>query len=678
MIKLLNILSEEIGDLDDNSVVGFEFKSMKPYRKKGRDGNYIPGYKWYVYFNGLKLVKGMWKPEDNFIVELTGNGEHFKLRADEFRYNQQQRFGSVLLGALEKEYPRLNVFGESDNLATSDKIRQALKIAFEDNWLEGDDMYSPGIRGIYTIGDKTGTDESWSVVNFFDTKKEIQNKINDRWGKEKEKGDFIYWLADVFRNDVEFMNYLVERQWESIYNGYENERKVSEILSNELGGDSQLFPPGSKKDRYESIDMVINGDNYQIKPSSSINKEGRTWKVVTYGMNNRYKDKNLQYIAYGTNDNRVYVFPNRKYNASDSRYVEHYEEPQIYPNNQLSEQFNRDRKLILTLQTLLNQALVSVNREDWIDVETRGDIDSIESIVVDEVFPKFGPYDFMVFATLNVSASYTPNYAYENLMYYMEMEINKLLPNSKVEFKIDNSNKNLSEQVNPKKDKLLKSMQSIIDQSLIRIHKQTEEMGLGEMEFINEIDSVESVKVKDIQNDSLWGKLIYKLYVDMYVFGSDFGFDDYSFIKNEIKHDINKLIPGTDISFTIIDTNNKNLSEQVNPKSDKLVKSIQSIVDQSLIRMEKVTEEMGLGEMEFSNQIDSVEGVKVTGFYTEYMGEPVKRLHLDMYVSGSEFGFDDYSYIKSEIIGDIIKLIPGTKFFFTIKDIREFGPGIDW
>ena len=230
--------------------------------------------------------------------------------------------------------------------------------------------------------------------------------------------------------------------------------------------------------------------------------------------------------------------------------------------NILSEQFNRDRKLILTLQTLLNQSLVSVSREDWVDVETRADIDSIESIVVDEVFPKFGPYDFMVFATLNVSTSYMPNYAYENIMYYMEMEINKLLPNSKVEFKINNSN--------------------------------------------------------------------------------------------------------------------KNLSEQVNPKSDKLVKSIQSIVDQSLIRMEKATEEMGLGEMEFINQIDSVEGVKVTGFYTEYMGEPVKRLHLDMYVSGSEFGFDDYSYIKSEIIGDIIKLIPGTKFFFTIKDIREFGPGIDW
>lgn len=124
------------------------------------------------------------------------------------------------------------------------------------------------------------------------------------------------------------------------------------------------------------------------------------------------------------------------------------------------------------------------------------------------------------------------------------------------------------------------------------------------------------------------------------------------------------------------------LSEEVSPDSDKLIKSIQTIVDQSLIRMEKETEEMGLGEMEYINEIESVEGVKVTGFYTtnlpEYMGPPQKRLYLDMYVSGSEFGFDDYSFTKNEIIHDIVKLIPDTVVYFTIKDTREFGPGIDW
>jgi len=440
VIKLLNILSEEIGGSDDNSVVGFEFKSMKPYRKKGRDGNYIPGYPWYVYFNGLKLVKGMWSPGDNFIVELTGNGEHFELKPQEFRYNQQNKSGSIPLSVLKRTYPRLNLFGESNNIVTPDKIRQALKIAFEDNWLEEDDIYSPGIRGIYTIGDKTGTDESWSVVNYFDTKKEVQDEINRKWKREGE-GDFIYWLADIFENDIQFMNKLVGRQWQSISNGYENEKRVSEILSNELGGDSQLFPPGSKKDRYELIDMIINGDNYQIKPSNSIKKEDEIWKVRTYGMNNRYKGKNLQYIAYGTNGNKVYVFPNRNYNVSDSGYVvEHYEDPLIYPNNQLSEQVSNSDKLIKGIQSLVDHALVKLNNMS----EEMGlgemffinEIDSVENIKVSDFYKRDDGTN-MLHIIIEVSGLPSSYEYYKLTRYIIDDEINKIIPNTEVSAKIN-------------------------------------------------------------------------------------------------------------------------------------------------------------------------------------------------------------------------------------------------
>ena len=65
------------------------------------------------------------------------------------------------------------------------------------------------------------------------------------------------------------------------------------------------------------------------------------------------------------------------------------------------------------------------------------------------------------------------------------------------------------------------------------------------------------------------------------------------------------------------------LSEQVNSKSDKLIKGIQSIVDQSLIRMQKETEEMGLGEMEFINEIESVEGVIVKKIGRAHVRTPV-------------------------------------------------------
>lgn len=447
MIKLLNILSEEIGVSDGYSVVEFEYKSMKYWRAKLPTGGYVPGFPWYVYFNGLKLIEGSWSPGDNFMVKLIGDDGDFELDPSEVVYNKRKGNIRIKLDELQKTYPRLGVPEESNNLATPDKIRQALKIAFEDNWLEGDDMYSPGIRGIYTIGDKTGTDESWSVVNYFDTKKEVQKEINRKWKREGE-GDFIYWLADVFKNDVQFMNNLVERQWQSISNGYENESMVSQILSNELGGDSQLFPPGSKKDRYELIDMVINGDNYQIKPSSSVRKENGVWKVVTYGMNNKYKGKNLQYIAYGTKDNKVYVFPNKNYNVSNSKYVEHDEDPLIYPNNQLSEQ------------------------------------------------------------------------------------------------------------VSPKKDKLIKSIQTIVDQSLIRMEKETEEMGLGEMEFINEIESIKSIDVDDfhqINNHPVHddGK---KLYVTINVDLPIHSFGYYENTRTEIRNDINKIIPYTDVYFKLKDT----------------------------------------------------------------------------------------------------------------------------
>ena len=97
------------------------------------------------------------------------------------------------------------------------------------------------------------------------------------------------------------------------------------------------------------------------------------------------------------------------------------------------------------------------------------------------------------------------------------------------------------------------------------------------------------------------------------------------------------------------------LSEQVSPNSDKLIKGIQSIIDQSLIRMEKETEEMGLGEMEYINEIESVEGVIVKNIQNIDMEGFGNRLHVDMYVNGPRYGFEDYRNTRSEIRYDINK-----------------------
>lgn len=323
--KLLNILKETINE-SQYGPVAFTFETMKPWKRKGNN----PA--WFVYFNDLELVEGEYLYGYNTVVYLVGDGEELSVNPKYFDYYKKDKSGRVLLNVLKKDYPHIEdkLFGNSSNVtATPKTIRQALQIAFEDNWISSDDIYSPGVRNIHTIGEKAGTDESWSVVNFFDTKREVQNKINQKWKKEGN-GDFVYWLSDIFKNNEQFINELIDIQWRSISNGYKNELKVSEKLSNKLGGNSQFFPPGSKMDRYKGIDMIINGESYQIKPSSSVIEQDGTYIVNTYGMSNRYKEKDIDYIAYGNDNGDIYVFPNKNYDVKGHTQVEHYEKPVIY------------------------------------------------------------------------------------------------------------------------------------------------------------------------------------------------------------------------------------------------------------------------------------------------------------------------------------------------------------
>ena len=302
----------------------FTFKSMKPWKRKGNNPT------WFVYFNNLDLVDGQYVKGNNSLIYLIGNGEEFSVDPRYFDYYPNTKTGRVLLNVLKKDYPKIidMLFG-GDVEITPKSIRQALEIAFKENWISSDEIYSPGVRNIYTIGEKAGTDESWSIVNFFDTKREVQEKIRQKWNKEGN-GDFTYWLSDVFKNDKDFVDELIEIQWRSISNGYKNELMVADKLSKSIGGKSQFFPPGSKMDRYKSIDMVINGKTYQIKPSSSVKKEDEFYKIKTYGMSNTYRSKNIDFIVYGNSDGKIYVFPNKNYDVKNHTEVEHYVEPQVF------------------------------------------------------------------------------------------------------------------------------------------------------------------------------------------------------------------------------------------------------------------------------------------------------------------------------------------------------------
>ena len=101
-------------------------------------------------------------------------------------------------------------------------------------------------------------------------------------------------------------------------------------------------------------------------------------------------------------------------------------------------------------------------------------------------------------------------------------------------------------------------------------------------------------------------------------------------------------------------------------------KGIQLIIDSSLQKLQDDTFEMGLGEMDELDEINSVDEIKITNF----VKDEVPVLYVDLYVNSNRDDFDNIIYtMEYELekhIGNIQIIVN------KIIDTRTFGPGIDW
>ena len=99
---------------------------------------------------------------------------------------------------------------------------------------------------------------------------------------------------------------------------------------------------------------------------------------------------------------------------------------------------------------------------------------------------------------------------------------------------------------------------------------------------------------------------------------------------------------------------------------------IQKIIDSALEDLQDQAFEMGLGEMDELDEINSVDKIKVTNF----VKNDVPVLYIDLYVNSDREDFDNIiPSMENEVekyIGNI-QIIVGN-----IIDTRTFGPGIDW
>lgn len=94
--------------------------------------------------------------------------------------------------------------------------------------------------------------------------------------------------------------------------------------------------------------------------------------------------------------------------------------------------------------------------------------------------------------------------------------------------------------------KIEMGLQRIIDNALQSLQDEAFDMGLGEMDELDEISSVDKIKVKDFVNGE-----VPVLYVDLYVNSNRRDFDN---IIANMEYEVGKYIPNVQIINNIIDT----------------------------------------------------------------------------------------------------------------------------
>ena len=112
--------------------------------------------------------------------------------------------------------------------------------------------------------------------------------------------------------------------------------------------------------------------------------------------------------------------------------------------------------------------------------------------------------------------------------------------------------------------------------------------------------------------------------------------------------------------------------EMMGLNESAMERGLQMMIDGTLQKLQNSTEEMGLGEMDYVDALDSIEKIEIDRIirFTRMV------IYVNIFVNSPRRDFDNVMFT---INYEIQRYIPNS--FVQVDDIidnRTFGPGIDW
>ena len=270
-------------------------------------------------------------------------GEVFNLRPEDIRITSSQYKKLYIPKSVyeKKVYPYLTKIQQFERYVDSTPIKNALEMAFPNNWKIKTTTHVAGVVGILPI---KMAKNRWSIVNFFNTKESVKDEIKLYLARDYKngvfdpnlddiKGSVINWMANLFSNiNSDDMKELVKIQEKSINDAYTKEIIDAEMIRVKLHpkGKVVISGFGTIKDINLGIDATIGGVTYQIKPCSQFKPVGDFIEISIGKSNaNDYTKNPVKRIAF-FKGNDMYVFNNKAISRNGNTYTYH-KSDLIYP-----------------------------------------------------------------------------------------------------------------------------------------------------------------------------------------------------------------------------------------------------------------------------------------------------------------------------------------------------------